>query len=84
MSVLPLKWYDMHTYIAVQWNLSNLDTNGTEESVFVSEVSSFQKLKCMARVVVGAGKGVLFGDVSLVQVCPYRGVPLYKLYKTVF
>ena len=31
-----------------------------------------------ARVVLGAGKGVLFGDVSLVQVCPYRGVPLYS------
>ena len=28
-------------------NLSNPDTNGAEESVVVSEVSSFQRLKCM-------------------------------------
>ena len=28
----------------LQWNLSNLDTNGAEESVIVSEVSSFQRL----------------------------------------
>ena len=27
--------------------LSNLDTNGAEESVQFSEVSSFQRLKCM-------------------------------------
>ena len=27
----------------VQWNLSNPDTNGAEESVIVSEVSSFQR-----------------------------------------
>ena len=33
----------MHTI--VQWNLSNLDTNGAEGSVIVSEVSSFQRLK---------------------------------------
>ena len=35
----------------VQWKLSNSlynpDTNGAEESVLVSEVSSFQRLKCM-------------------------------------
>ena len=30
-----------------------------------------------ARVVVGVGKGVLFREVSSVQGCPYRGVPLY-------
>ena len=29
-----------------------------------------------ARVVVGVGKGVLFREVSSVQGCPYRGVPL--------
>ena len=28
-------------------NLSNPDTNGAEGSVIVSEVSSFQRLKCM-------------------------------------
>ena len=37
-----------HTYVmAIQWNPSNLDTNGAEESAIVSEVSSFKRLKCM-------------------------------------
>ena len=31
-----------------------------------------------ARVVVGVGKGVLFREVSSVQRCPYREVPLYS------
>ena len=31
--------------IIIQWNLSNQDTNGAKESVIVSEVSSFQRLK---------------------------------------
>ena len=43
--------------------LYNQDTNGAEESVIVSEVSSFQRLKCMQEwylgVVLGMGKGVL-------------------------
>ena len=29
-----------------------------------------------AKVVLGVGKGVLFREVSSVQGCPYRGVPL--------
>ena len=33
--------------IIIQWNLSNPDTNGAEESFIFSEVSSFQRLKCM-------------------------------------
>ena len=37
----------------VQWNLSNWDTNGAEESVIVSEVSSFQRLKCMQEWYLG-------------------------------
>ena len=37
----------------VQWNLSNPDTNGAEESVIVSEVSSFQRLKCMQEWYLG-------------------------------
>ena len=36
--------YNMHN---TQWNRSNPDINGAEESVIVSEVSSFQTLKCM-------------------------------------
>ena len=30
-----------------------------------------------ARVILEVGKGVLVREVSSVQVCPYRGVPLY-------
>ena len=62
-----------------------MDTNGAEESVIVSEVSSFQGLKCMrARVVLGVGKGVLFREVSSVQLSSWSGptlcVILYILY----
>ena len=39
-----------------------------QKSVIVSEVSSFQRLKCMQEwPVLGVGKGVLFGEVSSVQ-----------------
>ena len=55
----------------MQWNLSNPDTNGAEESVIVSEVSSFQRLKCMQERYLGWEK------VSSFEECPYRGVPLY-------
>ena len=40
----------------IQWNLSNPDTNGAEESVIVSEVSSFQRLKCMQECSTWGGK----------------------------
>ena len=44
------------------------DTNGAEEGVIVSEVSSFQRLKCMQEwYLLGVGKGVLFREVSSVQ-----------------
>ena len=49
-----LKSVDCCSYI-LQWNLSNPDTDGAEESVLISEV---------ARVVLGVGKGVLFREVS--------------------
>ena len=29
------------------------------------------------RVILGVGKGVLFREVSSVQECPHRGIPLY-------
>ena len=51
--------------IIVQWNLSNPDTNGAEESVIVSEVSSFQR---HARVVYTWGG----------KRCPVREVSSYK------
>ena len=57
----------------------NLDTNGAEESVIVSEVSSFQRLKCMQQWYLGWEK------VSCLERCPQfrsvlieREVPLYN------
>ena len=32
-----------------------------------------------ARVLLGMGNGVLFREVSSVEGCPYRGVPLYNV-----
>ena len=56
---------------SLQWNFSNLDTNGAEESVLFSEVLH-------ARVVLGVGKGVL-----LERCLQFRGVlievPLYNV-----
>ena len=43
--------------------LSDPDSNGAEESVIVSEVSSVQRLK--EWYILGVGKGVLFREVSL-------------------
>ena len=57
------------------------DTNGAEESVIVSEVSSFQRLKCMQEWYLGWDK------VSCLKRCPQfrsvliereREVPLYS------
>ena len=47
----------------IQWNLSNLDTNGAGESVIVSEVRGVL-ISEVARVVLGVGKGVLFREMS--------------------
>ena len=62
--------------------LSNPDTNGAEESVVVSEVSSFQRLKCMQEWYLGREK------VSCLERCPQfrsvlieREVPLYIIYE---
>ena len=64
--------------VDIQWNLSNQDTNGAEESVVFSEVSSFQRLKCMQEwfiIILGVGKGVLFRELSSLQECPHRLIP---------
>ena len=62
--------YTFNLVCIVQWNLSNLDTNGADESVIFSEVSSFQRLKCMQEwYILGVRKGVLFREVSSVQEC---------------
>ena len=44
---------------------SNPDTNGTEESVHISEVSLFQGLNCMQELFLGKEK------VSLLERCPH-------------
>ena len=63
--------YCMYVLNCILWNLSNPDTNGAEESVIVSEVSSFQRLKCMQEwytIILWVGKGVLvreaFGNLT--------------------
>ena len=66
--------------------LVNQDTNGAEESITVSEVSSFQRLKCMQEWYLGWEK------VSCLERFPqfrtgvssYRGVPLPKHNSTHF
>ena len=50
--------------IHVQWNLSNLDTLGTEESVLISGVVMYTNR------VFGTAKSVPFFEVSLFQGCP--------------
>ena len=53
----------------IQWNPSNADTNGAEESVLYREVSLFQGLKCVQEWYLGRQK------VSLLERCPqFRGV----------
>ena len=44
-----MRWFSLFPFsqspTATQWNLSNQDINGAEESAIVSEVSSFQRLQ---------------------------------------
>ena len=49
-------------------NPSNLDTNGTEESVHISEVSLFQGSHCMQELFLGKEK------VSLLERCHFNKV----------
>ena len=50
--------------IHVQWNLSNMDTAGPEESVLFKEVSLFQRLKCIQMQYLGRE------NVSCSERCP--------------
>ena len=62
----------------IQWNLSIPDTNGTEEKVLFSEVSSVQRLKCMHKSGTWGGKGYP------VFRCPqFRGVLIEGFHSTV-
>ncbi len=76
----------LHVYIAkhslarnlyVQWNLSNTDTLGPIICVLFREVSSFQGANNTYVYVVGTWSSVLIREVSLIQGCPLRGLPLY-------
>ena len=51
---------------------SDMNTNGTEESVHIREVSLFQGLNCMQEQFLEKEKGVPIREVSLFQ---ERGVP---------
>ena len=54
-----------------QWNSSNPDTNGAEESVLISVVSLFQGLNCLQDLFLGKErKVVLIREVSSFQGCP--------------
>ena len=64
-------------YTFIQWNPSNPNTIGSEESVLIREVSLFQGLKSTQTwYILGEEECVLFREVSLFQGCPYRGVPM--------
>ena len=39
----------VYRFLVLQWNLSNPDANGAEESVTVSEVSSLQNARMVKR-----------------------------------
>ena len=54
--------------------LSNLDTIGTVESVLNREMSGVVKY---TNVAFGTDESVLFIEVSSIQGCLYREVPLY-------
>ena len=50
--------------LVIQWNPSNPDTNWSEESVHVSEVSFLSGVKLNARTVLGKRKGVRIREVA--------------------
>ena len=55
---LPLS-LSLSVYMSSSYIYSGTSLNGAEESVIVSEVSSFQRFEMHARTVLGVGKGVL-------------------------
>ena len=60
----------------IQWNPSNPDTIGPEESVLISEVSLISGVEKYTHMVLGEEESVLFKEVSLFQGCPYSTVYL--------
>ena len=63
----------------IQWSPSNPDTNGTEESVDISEVTLFQGLNHIQELFVEKGvpiQGVLRGGVLLYICTTFVGVKM--------
>ena len=65
----------LHNYI--QWNLSIVNTIGTQLAVLYREVSLTQRKICTQLYVVGTADSVLIREVSLIQSALYREDPLY-------
>ena len=63
-------------YNILEWDPSNKDTIGTLLSVPNRGVSLIQWLFCICSYVVGTADGVLYTEVSFIQGCPLRGIPL--------
>ena len=64
----------------MQWNLSTVDTIGTQLAVLYREVSLIQRQLCTQFYVVGTADSVLIREVSLIQSALYREVPLYLVF----
>ncbi len=62
----------------IQWNLSNMDTPGPINYLLIREVSSFQEANIAYLYEVGTWSSVLIREVSLIQGCPSRGVPVFS------
>jgi hypothetical protein len=69
---------ERHTYTwsslpatVIHWNSSNPDTNGTEESVHITEVSLFQGLNRMQEQFLGE-------KVSLLEVSSFQGLNIMQ------
>ena len=60
-----------------QWNLSIVDTIGTQLAVLYREVSLIQRQICTQLNVVGTVDSVLIREVSFIQSVLYREVPLH-------
>ncbi len=60
----------------IQWN-SNTDTPGPLKCVLIREVSSFQGVNNTYLYDVGTWSSVLNREVSIIQGCLLKGVPLY-------
>ena len=66
-----------------QWNLSIVDTTGTQLAVLYREVSLIHRLICTQLYVVGTADSVLIREESLIQSVLYREVTLYTSYSII-